>query len=91
METRPEVDPRVDASTRATNEEVDESYLRQLRDDLTLSGHGRSDTEKQGAPSNLVKDGENIYVEFEKDDPRNPFNFTRRFARSILPPTVPFH
>jgi hypothetical protein len=70
------VDPRVDdEAVRATEEELDESYGRQLRDDITAVSLRTGDVEKAGA-----KEDERIYVEFEPDDPRNPFNFSRRCA-----------
>jgi hypothetical protein len=84
MESGLEVDSRVDACTRSTREDMDVNYLHQLREDENMSGHYRSDTEKQAVPSNLVKEAENIYVDFELDDPRNPFNFTRKSLQHMM-------
>jgi hypothetical protein len=85
METKPEIDPRADAYTRATDSDLDKSYLRQLHENMTLSRHGRSDPEKQATSSDLVKEQEeNIYIDFELDDPRNPLNFTRKLVQHIM-------
>lgn len=71
-------DPRVDGSgLRATEKELDESYARQLRDDLTAVEARPSEVEQAGS-----KERDRIYVEFSADDPRNPFNFSRRYVSS---------
>jgi hypothetical protein len=69
---------------RSTREDMDVNYLHQLREDENVSGHDRSDAEKQAVPSNLMKEAEIIYVEFELDDPRNPFNFTRKSVQYMM-------
>jgi hypothetical protein len=79
------VDPRIDDSLRATDAEIDEGYLHQLREELTLSVHDRSgDAEKQTISSGLSKEGNTIYVDFAPNDPRNPFNFSKRCVLTIL-------
>jgi hypothetical protein len=85
-----EVDPRVDDSYRATDREIDEGYLGQMRDDVTVT-HGPEDAEKQiSSSSDYPTKDETIYVEFEEDDPRNPFNFSRRYVIFLPMQTIQF-
>jgi hypothetical protein len=72
------IDPRVnDAALCATENEPDESYGSQLRDNLTAASVRISDIEKTGTEKD-----ERIYIDFEPNDPQNPFNFSRRCART---------
>jgi hypothetical protein len=75
------VDPRVDDALTATNEEVDEAYLRQLRDDVTACVRPDGEDVEKQERSTLSKESEHSYVDFEPNDPRNPVNFSRRYVR----------
>jgi hypothetical protein len=75
------VDPRIDDTLRASNAEVDEGYLHQLRDRLPPPITPHNGTEKSTSSSSSAQESQVIYLEFEADDPRDPFNFTQRYAR----------
>ncbi|TFK52049.1 MFS general substrate transporter [Heliocybe sulcata] len=68
------VDPRIRPEDIPDDEQVDESLTRQFSDLVHhRDHHHHSDVEKQPSEGN-----DPIYVDFEKDDPRNPANFSRR-------------
>jgi hypothetical protein len=74
------VDPRVgDDNLRATNEHVVGSYSHQLRKDFGTTSVRTRDIERAA-----LKKDERIYIEFEQDDLRNPFNFSRRCTISLF-------
>ncbi|TCD71762.1 hypothetical protein EIP91_003105 [Steccherinum ochraceum] len=82
------IDPRIQPSEKATPKELDEPLSRQLSDyvhhrDPHKAEHGAS-------PSGTEEKEDVLYIEFEKGDPRNPLNFTRRRKWAITIPAVLF-
>ncbi|KAI0343343.1 MFS general substrate transporter [Trametopsis cervina] len=68
-------DPRVTEKTRATVHELDSPYARQLSDYI----HPKErDSTSKDIEAGSVKDEGPRYIDFEKDDPRNPLNFTTK-------------
>jgi hypothetical protein len=74
------VDPRIDDTLRASNAEVDEGYLHQLRDHLPPPLTPHNGNEKSTSSNSSAQESQVIYLEFEADDPRDPFNFTQRYV-----------
>ncbi|KAI0080216.1 MFS general substrate transporter [Panus rudis PR-1116 ss-1] len=64
------VDPRITAPHRPTSDVLDEGYGRQLSQILSRESRPRDLSEAPSEP-------EPLYVDFEKDDPKNPINFSK--------------
>jgi hypothetical protein len=79
------VDPRIDNALRASTVEIDQGYLSQVQRHSSSANTARGDAEKSqpSASDSLAKD-DIIYVDFEPNDPRNPFNFTKKCVCAVL-------
>lgn len=82
MSTMREVEDRgVDLDSLHTiDHEIRVDHHDHLRDDLTVTHVSLSGEKHAAASSNysIVKKDQVVYVDFDEDDPRNPFNFSHR-------------
>lgn len=77
------VDPRIDDSVRASTVQIDQGYLHQVHDHSSTNT-ARNDVEKdQLSKKTSPAQDEVIYLDFEPNDPRNPFNFSTKYVLTI--------
>ncbi|KAK7687738.1 hypothetical protein QCA50_008956 [Cerrena zonata] len=65
------IDPRITPDHRPTSEVLDEGYIHQFNEYVHHEKHAHELSQKPD-------EGEPLYVEFEKGDPRDPINFTQK-------------
>ncbi|EKM50095.1 uncharacterized protein PHACADRAFT_264625 [Phanerochaete carnosa HHB-10118-sp] len=70
------IDPRISPAERASEDDLDSPYLRQLSDYVHHRDHTAVADVEHGKPKK--ENDSPLYVEFEKGDPRDPMNFTKR-------------
>ncbi|KAJ3551754.1 hypothetical protein NM688_g4528 [Phlebia brevispora] len=68
------IDPRITPEDRADEEQLDESYFRQASD---YAHHRPHPAHHEKPPGSLDEKEGPLYVEFEKNDPRDPMNFSK--------------
>ncbi|KAH8104030.1 MFS general substrate transporter [Cristinia sonorae] len=84
------IDPRISPVDRPSQRQLDEPLVRQLSDYVHAHHNPHKEQTSTSTEKQPPSEDEVLYIEFEKGDPRDPINFTRRRKWAITLPATFF-